>query len=211
LLIKDAIWDGTLFDKKVKIETIDGWLGYTVDFSKNDCRIEIPKSVFSAHAETDSDDKKISSVEFCSKYTISKEDIDALEELEDSILDILDSLHFQTLDVKKIKQINNLLYKYASALVYYFELSKLSNALLDLTRQIDASMESEKIAEFGASMFLLEGLIANLKDWRTKVFVEQSAKDINYLDSSFQADCEQIFGNLNGNDNQEDEGELELF
>jgi len=135
----------------------------------------------------------ISAVEFLLQHEVSSDDIQYLADLEEWIIEIMEGMHARSFNINKFVEINNLLYKYASNIVYYHELSDLANSIMELSKKMQELSTQQITSEWKAISYILETFIINIQKWRRSVFVDKNIDNINYLDASLKADLEQIY------------------
>ena len=132
------------------------------------------------------------------KVYIAELDDDTLKELQE--LDELDKdfkesiiLLEEDANIEGIRQMSAQLERYAHEISLLFEFEDLAYAvrsLATLLMTVDESKLEEKILK--KVVLFLGGIQSDLADWRHLLFVEQSALDIHYLDSSLFSACLQI-------------------
>lgn len=85
------------------------------------------------------------------------------------------------------------LQKYAHEISLLFEFADLAYAIRALSTLL-REVKNEKITKIGTKKVAvyLQGIQSDLADWRNFIFVDQSALDIHYLDSSLFSVCLQI-------------------
>jgi hypothetical protein len=125
-------------------------------------------------------------------------DNDTLSELQE--LDELDKEFSESvfmlkddLDVNGIKHMAEHLQKYANEINLLLEFKDLAFAIESLSKlfeSIDLSELDDK--KLKSILLMLEGIKDDLAMWRKVVFIEQSAIDIHYLDSSLFSACLKI-------------------
>lgn len=130
--------------------------------------------------------KKISANDFFEDIELDTEIIDELNELEEDIGNITTSM---SLDISVCNALTFFYEGYASILNSFFEFQDLGYSL---------SLLSNKLKEYKVENknkllipILLE-LVDDLVNWKNKVLIQQSAKSIHYMDSSFYAKIYQI-------------------
>lgn len=135
----------------------------------------------------------ISAAEFLLQHEVSSDEIQYLAELEEWIIELMEGMHARSFNINKFVEINNLLYKYASNIVYYHELSDLANSIMELSKKMQELSPQQITSEWKAISYILETFIINIQKWRRSVFVDKNVDNINYLDASLKADLEQIY------------------
>ncbi len=134
--------------------------------------------------------------------------IEIENEIEDALKDYEDIK-----SVKSLHTVSNRFAKYSAIINGLFEfkdlsfaISSLSNLLGDITEETIDESKQRKITMF------LTNLTLDLSNWRRAIFVEKTAKDIHYLDSSLFSTILQLELIINENEELEDDGDdLELF
>ena len=116
--------------------------------------------------------------------------IQELAEIETDMYEELDAMH-DAADMYHVRNMGLLVRKYSHQVSVLFEFGDLTYALNQLAEFLGA------LPDIGAQQFqrlelLLEGVRRDLFAWRTTVFIDQSAIDIHYLDSSLMSSCLQI-------------------
>lgn len=159
------------------------------------------------------DGKALSAQEYAEEIDdYVREELQELAELEVEIEEALTNYEGDK-RIEHLQTIANRYMKFASIINGLFEFKDLAFAINSLTDLLN-SIGSEKIDETKErkiSMFLAN-LLLDLSNWRRTVFVDQSARDIHYLDSSLFSTILQLELIINENDKAEDdEDDLELF
>lgn len=118
-----------------------------------------------------------------------------LQELDELDKDFADSIYMLRDDYnfEGIKHMSEHLEKYAHEISLLFEFKDLSYAIKSLAT-LFYTIEESKIDEKKLSRIsiILEGIKDDLATWRKVIFIEKSALDIHYLDSSLFSACLQI-------------------
>lgn len=150
---------------------------------------------------------------------VSELDDDILSELQE--LDELDkdftesiSILREEANINGLKEMATQLQKYAHEISLLFEFQDLAYAIESLSRlfyTLDESKDYDK--KINKVLILLEGIKEDLSTWRNVIFIEQSALDIHYLDSSLYSACLQIELVLSDeiDEMESDEDDLVLF
>ncbi|MEF3192199.1 MAG: hypothetical protein K6347_06625 [Campylobacterales bacterium] len=137
-----------------------------------------------------------------------------LADLEMELADLLDRIDLTgdcallervaTTFLRRIAQTIDKLYDF-SALAYAL------SALASFLGELDPSTLDKRTKE--QLLLLLRALVGDLVSWRTNIFVDRSAVDIHYLDSSLLASCMQIEAIIGQKSiiTSDSEGDLELF
>jgi len=118
-----------------------------------------------------------------------------LQELDELDRDFSDSIYMLEKDsnLNGIKEMANQLEKYAHEIGLLFEFKDLFYAIHSLSvlfSSVDESKLDEK--KIKKLLIILNGIKEDLATWRNVIFIEQSAVDIHYLDSSLFSACLQI-------------------
>jgi CheY-like chemotaxis protein len=155
-------------------------------------------------------DKGVSAKEFLSKTPVSV--IDKLEELEDTEDKVNEAIfEFEKIPSKDgLNLINQNLVVYNSVIDELIEFQNLSIGINSLIKFLNG-IEETQLKEINIRLFtnLLLSVLEDLSNWRKSIFVEQSARDIHYLDSSLLNSCLQIESVLSKV--EEEDNDLELF
>lgn len=137
------------------------------------------------------------------------EEIDEFAELESEWQDLL--MDFEERASKNITdKISAIIDKYSRTIAALIEFEDLAYALKAISKVLSDIVISEDNRK--TLNIFLENIRLDLADWREKIFVQKSTKDIHYLDSSLFSSCLQLQLKLGvGNVRLEDENDLELF
>jgi len=154
----------------------------------------------------------VSSIEYSKEidaYVI--EEIDELIDLETEINEAL--THFEeTKSLEPLHDIGTKLLKYSSTIALLLEFEDLSfaiNSLADLLLALEQKdVDDTKVRKIE---LFLSNILLDLSNWRRTVFVDFSANDIHYLDSSLFSTILQFELIFNDADVIEDEDDFELF
>jgi len=140
--------------------------------------------------------------------------LDEIYELKDIETDLNEQLTYfsNAANMEYIHKIGELFLKYTSTVAlllefedFTFTINSLSNLLLNLTDQDLDQSKSKKIELY------LSNILLDLSNWRLTVFVDKSAKDIHYLDSSLFSTILQFELIFNDNESIENDDDFELF
>lgn len=162
------------------------------------------------------DGKEISAVEYASTEVDSYvlEEIQELDEIENEINDEIEN-YSESKDVKELQSISERFLKYSSIMNNLFEFRDLSFAISSLAELLGTILpdQLDETKQRKTTMFLTN-LLLDLSGWRKTIFVDQTARDIHYLDSSLFSAILQL--ELVINENQEvssddDDDDFELF
>jgi CheY-like chemotaxis protein len=156
---------------------------------------------------------KVSASEYVEE--LDGETIEALRELDKLEVDFASNVS-QLIDesnYSSLKIISKILSVYSREIHMLFEFQDLGYALDTLAHLLqNLSKEDAQKQGYERLGILLQGIQSELKDWRELIFVEQSAIDIHYLDSSLFSNCLQIELLLNDSvDEVADDGEDLVF
>ncbi|WP_373072676.1 PAS domain-containing protein [Sulfurimonas sp.] len=142
------------------------------------------------------------------EYTLLE--INELTELEDDINELIDQLHAK--DEDALHEVALRLLKFSSVLNNLHEFKELAFSISSLANLLDKQKMSELDETIHKKMILfLENIILDLSSWRRIVFIEQSANDIHYMDSSLFSSILQLELIFNEDTKNEDEDDFELF
>lgn len=157
-------------------------------------------------------DLAVSSKEYAdeiNEYTLVE--IQELTELEHDIKEYIDLLYEK--DDNALHEIVLKLLKFSSVLNNLHEFKELAFSISSLANLLDEQKLSELDETTHKKMILfLENIIIDLSSWQKIVFIEQSANDIHYMDSSLFSSIlqlELIF--KTDTQNEEDDDDFELF
>ena len=119
-------------------------------------------------------------------------ELQELDELDSDFSDAIDTFEVQT-NAASLAEMSNSLHVYANKISLLFEFEDLAYAIRSLATLIvgiDVTTLDEKVPrKIG---IFLSGIQSDLASWRQFIFVERSAIDIHYLDSSLFSACLQI-------------------
>ncbi len=127
--------------------------------------------------------------ELDSEILIELQELDELDkDFSDSILSLQDDTNLSALH-----EMSKQLSQYAHEISLLFEFEDLAYAIRSLSSLL-ANVDGEKLDEKGMKkiVIFLAGIQSDLADWRNLIFIQQSALDIHYLDSSLFSACLQI-------------------
>lgn len=138
------------------------------------------------------------------------DEVEELAELEYEWKELVGDFEYSK-DWNAVEKISSILQKYSKTISTLIEFEDLAFALDSLAKVL---MDAER-TEASRNMLLLflDTLRLDLSDWRNKIFIQKSAKDIHYLDSSLFSSCLQLQLKLgvSGGDAVDGDDELELF
>lgn len=187
------------------------------DDSKLDSLIENNKEIRELNEEERQllkrkhDDVAVSSEEYSKEldeYVLIE--IQELSEIEQEVLDLISQL--DTKEQETLEQIVLRLVKFSSVLSNLMEFKELSfslSSLADLlSKQVVKELDSDT---FKKMLLFLENIIIDLSSWRKIVFIDQSANDIHYMDSSLFSSILQLEQIFNTDQKNEDDDDFELF
>lgn len=139
------------------------------------------------------------------------EEIMVLGEIERDMSDGLEDF-ISELGKSQLDALAHSLHEYAGSLKLLIEFQDLSNALYSLCSFFQGLGEDEVINENTKIIIFLQNILADLSEWRNRIFVVQDAKDIHYLDSSLFSSCIQMQLQLSSQSvDDSEENDLELF
>jgi hypothetical protein len=156
-------------------------------------------------------DLAVSSKEYAdeiNEYTLLE--INELTELEEDINDLISELHDKNEDA--LNEVVLRLLKFSSVLNNLLEFKELAFSISSLANLLDKQKMSDLDDTTHRKMILfLENIILDLASWRRIVFIEQSANDIHYMDSSLFSSILQLELVFNTDTQNEDDDDFELF
>ncbi len=156
-------------------------------------------------------DLAVSSKEYAdeiNEYTLLE--INELTELEDDISELISELYVKNEDA--LNDVVLRLLKFSSVLNNLHEFKELAFSISSLANLLDKQKMSELDDTTHKKMILfLENIILDLAGWRRIVFIEQSANDIHYMDSSLFSSILQLELVFNTDTKNEDDDDFELF
>jgi len=136
---------------------------------------------------------KTSAKEFIFKFT---GEIEALSDHLESIEETMELHIHQNLaepSPESIRELSNDFLAYAQQLAMTYEFSNLEHALETFAVALVEVTDFDKLKEMKPFLF---GISDSLQRFRTEVFLEHTAEDIHFLDSSIISDCLQTQGML---------------
>ena len=154
---------------------------------------------------------KISAAEFLENAVVAQDDIDELTDLVEDVETLLfekESLNEETFETMKA-----IFDKYAQVVAGFYEFQELGYSLTVLVGVLSSiRFEDIKPEDHKKILTFFESIISDLNSWRTNIFIDQSAIDINYLDNSLLSSIAmfEVFLTSQGGSGS-DEEELELF
>ena len=157
---------------------------------------------------------KTTAVEYVAE--LDSEALQELQELDELDKEFNDSIIVLNEDsnLDGIQQMATQLEKYAHEISILFEFEDLAYAIRSLSVLL-SSVREKKLDEKNLKKLIifLGGIQSDLADWRRVMFIEQSALDIHYLDSSLFSACLQIELILSDNvhELESEEDDLILF
>lgn len=155
--------------------------------------------------------KEISSVEYSKDLdSYVFEEITELAELEDEILNEIDELK-ESKKIESVYFISERLVRYSSTINVLFEFIDLSFSIKSLAELL-ARLESNELDDTKIKKIelFLSNIIIDLSSWRRIIFIEKTANDIHYLDSSLFSAILQLEMVLSDHA-QNSEDDLEFF
>lgn len=155
--------------------------------------------------------KKYSAAEYIKEMDQDlMEEIDEFAELESEWKELLMDFE-EKISKETIDKIATIIEKYSKTIAVLIEFEDLAYALKSITKVLeDLELSSDNAKVLG---IFLESIRADLADWRDKIFVRKSSKDIHYLDSSLFSSCLQLQLKLGIGEAkiEDEENDLELF
>lgn len=154
---------------------------------------------------------KISAAEYVGELNQNiLEELDELREVEGEISYILDSIEDGEFEATAIKLGARFL-SYSHSVARLLEFHDLAVAIKNLGVFL-SSLKDEDYSKWSRILMYAQNIKMDLANWRNKIFVEKSALDIHYLDSSLMSSCIQIQLYASGQESiMDDENDLELF
>lgn len=137
-------------------------------------------------------------------------ELEELQEIESEISYILDSVEDDSFEDTAVKLGTRFL-SYSHSVARLLEFHDLALAIKNLGIFL-LNLEEQDYTKWSRILMYAHNIKMDLAGWRHKVFVERSALDIHYLDSSLMSSCVQI--QLYGTEKEnliDDENDLELF
>jgi PAS domain S-box-containing protein len=157
------------------------------------------------------DDVAVSSEEYSQEldeYVLLE--IQELDEIEQEIQHLLSLLEDK--DQEHLNQIVLRLVKFSSVVSNLLEFKELAFSLSSLADLLGKQNVKELDDEtFKKMLLFLENIISDFSSWRKIVFVDQTANDIHYMDSSLFSSILQLELIFNTDQKNEDEDDFELF
>ncbi len=148
------------------------------------------------------------------KTYLSEIDLDAslIEELTELEIETSNSLErYETLEESLINEIINIFKQYSKVLKDMVEFQELSYAIVLLNNLIEKTdMLKLEITTQQNIILYIKSILEDLRNWRHSVFIEQSAKDIHYLDKTLLSSIAQLQILLMPS-SQEELSEMEFF
>lgn len=111
-----------------------------------------------------------------------------------------------------VEKISSILQRYSKTIASLIEFEDLAFALSSLSKVLSDAQPTESNRK--VLLLFLDTLRMDLSDWRNKIFIQKSARDIHYLDSSLFSSCLQLQLKLGGTEaevSDDDDDGLELF
>lgn len=108
-----------------------------------------------------------------------------------------------------VEKISAIIQKYAktiASLIEFEDLSYALNSLLKVLADVEHNDANKRVL-----LLFLDTIRMDLCDWRDKIFIQKTANDIHYLDSSLFSSCLQLQLKLGSAAVETDENDLELF
>jgi len=136
------------------------------------------------------------------------DELDELGELEGEWRELVCDFE-ESGDWLKIEKISLIIQRYAKTIGVLIEFEDLSYALSSLSKVLIDTQPSESNRK--VLLLFLDTIRIDLCDWRNKIFIQKTAKDIHYLDSSLFSSCLQLQLKLGAANIETDDTDLELF
>jgi PAS domain S-box-containing protein len=137
-------------------------------------------------------------------------EIQELGEIEEEVQYLLSQLDSK--DQEHLNEIVLRLVKFSSVVGNLMEFKELAFSLSSLADLLSKQKVKELDQDrFKKMLLFLENIIIDFSNWRKIVFIEQSANDIHYMDSSLFSSILQLELVFNTDQKNEDEDDFELF
>ena len=136
--------------------------------------------------------KKVPASEFLKDYPNLTYIMQDIEDIEDDINEIIETLDSANLE-EKIGELENILNNYSRFLntfVDFFELASSLNILERVFEKIDFSKFSDKKLNYIVNFIV--AILQDLQNWKEHVFVAQDAIDVYYINASALNSCIQL-------------------
>ncbi len=170
--------------ENINITLVDG-IEKEKTFSEEELKFYIPEQ------------ETLSAKDFVEGFTGDMEGLnDHLEGIEE-IMELHIHQNLAESTVESVKELSEDFLAYAHQLTTTYEFSNLQCALEEFSKALLEVKDFEKLKEMKAFLF---GISDSLQRFRAEVFVECTAKDIHFLDSSIISDCLQTQGMLSVKD-----------
>jgi len=159
------------------------------------------------------ENQKLSAVQFVEEYGV---DYDLLADMDESSADTIEEiLSAESLNSDVLEKISTTFDFYARLLNTTLEFEELSYALSTLSRLMLA-IELSKInaVQIETLKQYIVGILEDLNDWKSHIYIECDTKDIHYLDASLLENASQIeyFTNPEMEEEEDDDDDdLEFF
>lgn len=140
-------------------------------------------------------------------------EIQELSEIEDEINEYIAELKDKNMSA--LAEIISRLLKFTSVLNSLFEFKELAFSISSLADLLDHQQVTKMDdSTYKKMLMYLSNIILDLSSWRNIVFVEQTANDIHYMDSSLFSSIlqfELLFNTDQQHENEEEDDDFELF
>jgi len=144
--------------------------------------------------------------------TDTLQEVQELRELENELDDIFEQFDYSKLEPELYLLVAQKLERYVHAINLLFEFKDLAFSVANLVGTIERHCESIDISIQKKLITFLKNTIDDMRSWRENVFINQSAIDIHYLDSSLLSVILQIELLFSPDEDEiDDDTELELF
>lgn len=155
---------------------------------------------------------KTTAAEFVEATAISyMNKIEDLEQIEDQLDQALITFE-ENPSHETMQTVTGGFVAYLEVVELLVEFEHLTFALKSMADFLDSvaaeEFDADRVKKF---VTLTLHLLEDLQGWRNKIFIEQDANDIHYLDSSLLSSCLQIEGIFAQEAVEEEEGDLEFF
>ena len=140
------------------------------------------------------------------------QEVQELRELENELDDIFEQFNYSKLEPELYLLVAKKLEQYVHAINLLFEFKDLAFSIANLVGTIEKYCENIDISIQKKLITFLKNTISDMRSWRENVFINQSAIDIHYLDSSLLSVILQIELLFSSDEDEiDDDTELELF
>lgn len=136
--------------------------------------------------------EKVSAKEFLNEYENLEYILEDVEEIDNILDDLINSLDIDTLDQQK-DDLKTALEKYITflnSLISFHELSTSLNILIGHIEKIDIYKYDDLKRVY--IIELLRAILQDISFWKEHVFIDQDAQDVHYITASVLSNCDQL-------------------